>query len=178
MQKARVEVEAVYSQAVRDFTKAKNDTAATAAQDEFLSLVTGTKQSVCAKSLDGKVFKVFSEQCTWHEAKTKCEAMNGHLAVVTSARENQFLTSILQANETKEAWLGATDEAMEGQWVWIDGSKPRYSDWHRWKANESEPNDFRGVEDYMVLNASSPDGHWHDVPDRPDGHPGFICEWD
>ena len=177
-QKARIELELAYSEAIRDFTKSRNDKAASAAQHEFLVLVTGTAESVNGRSLDGKFFKVFSESCTWHEAKTKCENMNGHLAVVTSAKENQFLISLLQANQVKQAWLGATDELMEGQWVWIDGSAPRFSDWHRWDGKNREPNDFRGVEDYMLLDATKPDGHWCDVPDIAEGRPGFICEWD
>ena len=79
----------------------------------------------------------------------------------------------------REAWLGATDEKKEGEWVWLDGSPMTFKNWQ-----QSQPNNKGGVEHYLGMwtipkGFSSPSGNvWVDQPDVSTQHkPGFICEW-
>ncbi len=82
-----------------------------------------------AKTFEGKRYKVFAEELTWHGARLKCEEMGGRLAVVRGEGENRFVTSLLAAQGLGTAWLGATDEKAEGRWVWLDGTELQYQNW-------------------------------------------------
>jgi hypothetical protein len=113
------------------------------------------------------------EQLTWKEARDKCRAKGGHLAKVTSAEQNQFLTSLLTEQEIESAWLGATDEEHEDSWTWLDGSPLTYANW-----DPGQPNNGGEGEHYLLLWVER-DGRWTDQPDRSERHqPGFICQWD
>lgn len=176
LQRARIELENTYVEVVRDYTKAGDDEAAGDLQKELLAILTGSEHSAGAKSLDGRYFKVFSQVLSWHDAKRKCEEMGGHLAIVTSERENRFLLALVQSENVEQAWLGATDEQQEGRWTWIDGSINDYSNWHRWGPKDREPNNCCGGEHYLVIRPSL-GGRWCDVA-AEDSRSGFICEWD
>src|SRR5262249_44184708 len=61
-----------------------------------------------ARPFQGKAYKVFSQELSWHEAKTACQKMGGHLAIVTSEDKNRFLVSLMKEQGVDAAWLGAT----------------------------------------------------------------------
>ncbi len=135
-----------------------------------------------AKEFHGKFFKVFPYQLSWHEAQLKCLELGGHLAVVKSEDENQFLMSQMKSQGVSVVWLGATDEKVEGRWVWVDGEPLRYSNW-----NPTQPNNKQGLEHYMIMMAGNSvaisrgaqDGKWHDQPNNSaQWSPGFICQWE
>ena len=44
----------------------------------------------------------------------------GHLATITLAAENSFILAQF-ALASSEAWIGASDAAVEGQWRWVVG---------------------------------------------------------
>ncbi len=43
--------------------------------------------------------------------------VSGYLANITSSEENSFISDRL----TQDGWFGASDAAVEGDWVWLDG---------------------------------------------------------
>lgn len=51
--------------------------------------------------------------------------LSGYLATVTSAAEQLFIQSsfpfMIGFGATGDAWLGASDAAVEGEWRWLDG---------------------------------------------------------
>ena len=176
--RARADLEAAYGRVIRDLTKAGSDDQAEAVRREMTALLTASRDHTDAATLEGRCFKVFETKCTWHEAREKCEAMGGHLAIVTGEKENRLLVALMQAAKVDGAWLGGTDEAAEGQWTWVDGTPLQYAKWHVWNGpKDREPNNYRGIEDFLVIRATF-DGDWFDVPDVEDGSPVFICEWD
>jgi formylglycine-generating enzyme required for sulfatase activity len=132
-----------------------------------------------ARIVGSKRFKVFSEQLTWRQARAKCEQMGGHLAIVDSEDENRILTSMISIAQLDSAWLGATDEVVEGRWVWVDGTEMRYKNWDpAW----SQPNNggSSGYPEHYLLTQISANGKWWDVPEYcgPPFHPGYVCQWD
>ena len=128
-----------------------------------------------AKSFQGKRFKVFKEELTWHEAKAKCEAMGGHLAIVTSEGENNFIIGIISDAGASAAWLGATDETVEGRWLWVDGTVMGYDDWD---SIGSQPNNKRGLEHYLAIYRGQNGWKWCDQPNRSvEQKVGFVCQW-
>ncbi len=89
---------------------------------------------------------------TWLEARDLAIAAGGHLAVVCSAAENEFLRSGLLNHE---AWIGFSDYTDEGNFKWADGSDCSYTNWR-----EGEPNNFGGDEDFTRILKET--GQWTD----------------
>ena len=65
------------------------------------------------------------EKVDWLRAKSKCEALGGHLAVI---RYEDTWKKIL-ALTSSTVWLGAMDSKNEGQWKWVDGSLVTFAPW-------------------------------------------------
>ena len=136
-----------------------------------------------AAEFHGKFYKLFPHQLSWHQAQQRCLELGGHLAVVKSEDENQFLMSLMKGHGISVVWLGASDEKVEGSWFWVDGEPLRYSNW-----NPGQPNNKQNLEHYMIMIAGNAeavargavDGKWHDQPDVAivRWSPGFICQWD
>jgi hypothetical protein len=121
----------------------------------------------------GKKYQVFTEVLSWHKAKEACEKRGGRLAVVSDAKHNQFLTELVIDAGLKEAWLGATDEKVEGKWVTVNGSPLVYLNW-----GPGQPNNANKNEHYLLLWAER-GGVWSDQPSTSTQHkPGYVCQWD
>lgn len=123
-----------------------------------------------AAAFDGHHYKVFDHDGTWHEAKSRCEAMGGHLACIETQAEQRFIASLANGRYLS---LGASDEAAEDTWVWVNGTPFTFTSWL-----DGQPNNYGGDENYL---ATYDGGDWVDV--AVEGHEfwmptGFICEWD
>ncbi|MCS6935423.1 MAG: hypothetical protein NZM35_09790 [Chitinophagales bacterium] len=99
---------------------------------------------------------------TWQAAQNAAQALGGNLATITSQAENDSIVAGLLAagvNSNTVVWIGFTDAASEGNWVWVDGSPVTYTNW-----NPGEPNNssgFPGVgENGGQLQLSN--GRWND----------------
>ncbi|MBC7771880.1 MAG: hypothetical protein H7210_05255 [Pyrinomonadaceae bacterium] len=97
-------------------------------------------------------YKVFSG-LTWALAEANAVAQGGHLVTIDNPLENEFVRTM---GDGAEVWIGYTDAASEGSYVWVDGSESPYSNWH-----PLEPNNFAGNENYAAINRSS--GLWNDL---------------
>ena len=75
---------------------------------------------------------------TWAGAKSWCRNNNSasYLASIHSAAENDHIFDLLQVTGGKNGWIGYSDQAEDGKWVWTDGStRYPYTHW-----NQGEPN--------------------------------------
>lgn len=108
----------------------------------------------------------------WQNAQDACVALGPgtHLATIASQEENDVVFSIVGTGRT---WMGGSDSAAEGVWVWIDGTAWAYTKWR-----SGEPgNGGGGVpgEDCLEM-ASAGAGEWNDnecyVAAR------YVCERD
>ncbi len=117
---------------------------------------------------------------TWDEAQT--EAINlgasataanfcgctwtGTLVTVDDADENAFLQTMFDSYgngqdfgggvyKTPHLWIGASDAATEGTFLWTDGTD--LSGYANWAVNE--PSNGKGLEDWGTIR---PDGTWND----------------
>ncbi|MDO5979495.1 lectin-like protein [Flavivirga spongiicola] len=122
----------------------------------------------------GHYYKVYDNQCSWHEAVKKCEALGGILASIKSKEVDDF---IFKLSSGKCLWIGASDEIVEGEWLWRDGSKMGYKHWA-----PEEPDNWKGKEDWSVIGWPGErfkNGRWGDtVADERLPITGFICEWE
>ena len=105
-------------------------------------------------------------------------ADGSHPAIVDSEEENRILTSMIFTAQLESAWLGATDEKVEGRWVWVDGTEMRYANWD---TAMGQPNnkDTSGSQEHYLRSRTPRGGAWWDVPESyPHFHPGYVCQWD
>ena len=107
-----------------------------------------------------------------------CEKLGGHLAVISSQEENDFLYDYVKHGASSYAFFGYTDRESEGDWKWVDGSTSSYENW--WKngsAKENQPNNRNGKEHYAQFYGDKDDGSWCDAR-FGEGSRKFICEWE
>ena len=97
------------------------------------------------------------------------------MVTIDDATEDDWLyTTLRTINPGSKWWIGLNDRAIEGDFVWSDGTPVGYTNW-----NSSEPNNAGGNEDCGQLNRfnennSNEPGTWNDEPCST-GMP-FICE--
>ncbi len=108
---------------------------------------------------------------TWPDCKTAAEAQGGYLATVTSSAEHLWILQNLSLATQSSYWLGATDAASEGTWVWITGEAWTISNW-----DSGEPNNCCGGEHWLQMSGSGP---WNDnnALFTQSGQGGYILEW-
>lgn len=70
-----------------------------------------------------------TEPSSWYDAEEECVQLNGHLASVSNAFVNSFISrSWYHAPENY--WLGATvGNSSSEAWSWTDGTGFTYSNW-------------------------------------------------
>jgi len=82
------------------------------------------------KDSDGtKCYILRKGQSSWEDAKTRCTNEGDlRLAVITNANQNAAVQAAV-TQHTGKAYIGLTDSASEGTWVWSDGSSYSYTNW-------------------------------------------------
>jgi uncharacterized repeat protein (TIGR02543 family) len=98
---------------------------------------------------EGNTYLVVIEEMPWDEAKRHAESLGGHLVTIKDESENRFVADLArEKGVSKDFWIGLTDEAKEGEFIWITGESLSYTNW-----NPGEPSN-RGVggeEDYVEI---------------------------
>jgi hypothetical protein len=124
----------------------------------------------------GACYMLYMTPMTWAQAQSVCHALGPttFLASVQSASENALIATLIGS---KDAFLGGTDAAVEGRFLWDDGTPVQLTNW-----NTGEPNNAGGVENCIEMIAAL-GGKWNDVPCAPSattmlGTLPFVCERD
>ena len=163
---------------------------AAAAAAIAVTLATGGSPSPDATvSADGRRYELFTYDAganrSWASAADFAQARGGWLADITSAAENTLLVNAFSAIMVAEphgfAWLGGTDEAQEGTWLWREGPDAGlvwwqgppgagaipgvYSNFLPSEPNNAGPDNYVGI--LLGAFASLPVGTWIDSPDNP-----------
>ncbi len=110
-------------------------------------------------------YRYYQESHSWAAARDKCESLHGRLACVPDKATWNFIKGL---TGSKWTWLGATDERVEGKWLWVDGTPVTFEKWQK-----DEPNNKGGRQNYLRANSEG----WKDEERRSDEVVGFICEW-
>ena len=121
-------------------------------------------------NVNGRYYVAYSTLRTHAGARQVC-ATNGlqllHYSWATQEQETAVNNVVLNMYPNQPVWLGATDQATEGRYVWEDGKPVTTTRW-----NVGEPNNV-GDEDCLELLNGSNRGLWNDLPctaTRP-----FVC---
>ncbi|MFC0243784.1 T1SS-143 repeat domain-containing protein [Rhodopseudomonas telluris] len=135
-------------------------------------------------SYNGHVYQFVGgagDNFTWTEADALAKAAGGYLVTITSAGENQFVTSHVNFLSTYGAWIGASDAGHEGAFTWTGGPESgqaiSYAPWE-----QGEPNNggiYAPDEDYVQIYKNwLGNGTWNDAPNSGGGDTwGYVIEW-
>lgn len=126
-----------------------------------------------AATFNGHEYQVvLSEGVTWEAARSAAQGLGAgwDLATIGSAAENSFLESLLGTSyaDRSHFWLGATDSAVEGTWVWVDGTPWSFTDWASGEPNNS------GDEDFLAFDLRGSVWAWNDAPTNVGAVFGFA----
>ena len=124
----------------------------------------------------GHVYEAVPVTTNWYDAERAAlarthDGMRGHLAVITSAGEDDFVARHLRQAVTGGYWLGGY-RATRGRtardgWYWVTGESFDYANW-----SDGGPNDWFG-EDGLQYWPSADSSRWNDI-DRIDGFEPFV----
>ena len=100
-------------------------------------------------SIAGGCYKFLPEKYNWEDAKEACHMLHGWLVEIESEEQNDAIHDAAKEQEGwKAAWIGLTDEAEEGEWVWSSGEASSFTNWapgqprnHKSKANKMQGED-------------------------------------
>jgi PKD repeat protein len=120
-----------------------------------------------AVEYNGHRYIVIRQQgLSWFDAQEQAQRLGGNLVTINDAAENSFVSELLRQNFGfyALAWIGFSDERTEGQFEWVSGEEPTYTNWF---VRDGEPNDFppQVTEDFTLTNYAfgfGP-GWWNDV---------------
>ena len=102
-----------------------------------------------AAQFEGKEYKWIKERKTQEEAEAHANNLGGHLAVINSKEENDFIFSIIEGASlsglgtasdgggVSYVWLGGNDASSENNWVWVNGDTFQYTNW-----GQAEPDNY------------------------------------
>lgn len=88
----------------------------------------------------------------WQSSQDAATANGANLVSIRCPEQNQRLTEL---NSSDQVWVGASDSASEGDWVFLDGGSATYTNWAT-----GQPNNY-GDAHCMEFNYLST-GFWND----------------
>lgn len=109
---------------------------------------------------DGSCFVFVATPRTYAQAAAACVAMNAHLAYLKSAALDTFAEQFVGTTNT---WIGLSDRAAEGAFVWDDGAALAFSNWALGEPN-SGGIDATYEEDCAIIAGARPTKQWDDRP--------------
>ncbi|KAG7325906.1 hypothetical protein KOW79_010831 [Hemibagrus wyckioides] len=81
---------------------------------------------------------------SWNKARQECRSKGADLVIINSREEQEYLSQMV----TGEAWIGLSDSAEEGKWMWVDNTNMTTGFW--W---QGEPNDYEQKEDCALIGS-------------------------
>lgn len=107
--------------------------------------------------VQGSCYKFSSESLTWTAAKSACEALGSRLVVIHTQAKQEALAANVQVHPQR-AWIGLyRDPSDKSRWLWVDGSRPTYTNW-----SPGEPNNAREDEECGQMYPQSWGYKWND----------------
>ncbi|XP_031441964.1 CD209 antigen-like protein E [Clupea harengus] len=94
----------------------------------------------------GKCYLFSSTGKTWSQSRDHCITLGGHLAIVNSHEEQNFLS---QSAIEDFYWMGLSDLVTEGQWIWVDStplSETGAVFWLKRSDGQDEPDNWKGAD--------------------------------
>jgi len=111
------------------------------------------------EEIEGKSVAFFNVQKSWPDAQKSCESIGGSLIMDDSDATHTWLSK----RYPTRTWVGGSDIAKEGTWMWVNGRKITKNYWRK-----GEPNNVRN-EDCIAAN------WWKESGSNPFGWNDYQC---
>ncbi len=118
----------------------------------------------CWTCTDSSTYRVCATATNWDTAKLVCESFGMELAVIGNSSENDDVAAFT----TTPTWIGLSDQAVEGDYVWVNGGVIGYDSWATSEPSGSES------EDCVLTNLGGLRGAWADSSCASSYK--FVCE--
>lgn len=110
----------------------------------------------------GRTYEISQAAEPWGDAANNARLLSvdgyqGYITTINNAAENDFVLRFF-TQYTNTIWIGLSDEATEGTFVWANGEPLTYTNW-----SVNEPNNSGGTEHFVQMFQST--GAWNDLPD-------------
>jgi hypothetical protein len=101
---------------------------------------------------------------TWTASEAEAESLDGTLAVIKNASEQNWVFSQFGAygGTNRNLWIGLHRQWQGGPFFWVTGEKLDYSNW-----TSGNPDNAGGMEDcvHIYKQGDAQAGKWNDFPD-------------
>ncbi|XP_039608777.1 C-type lectin domain family 4 member F-like isoform X2 [Polypterus senegalus] len=131
--------------------------------------------SMCPQTwllFNSKCYFFSSDELNWSDSQNHCTSLGGHLAIIESKVEQDFLITLMeiQGGEEDSYWIGLTDQETEGYFVWVDNTPldPHKGFWGTREIDDGkEPDNWEQFsptgEDCVYLYKSTRYSGWYDI---------------
>ena len=95
------------------------------AQDNIANCPSNLVRSPALRAYNGHCYEFITHHHKdWSHARDDCTTKGGHLVTITSSAENQFIMASLNSLnfQANGAWIGLSDQRVEGKWEWVTGN--------------------------------------------------------
>lgn len=126
---------------------------------------------------NGECLVMFNTPKTYVDAKAACAAMSAHLAYIKDAALDSVAETFVGSANT---FIGLTDLAVEGSFVWDDGTPLGFANWHTGEPNNGGSGGYQ--EDCVIIAGARVGAQWDDRPCDPSevatsGMFAYLCEY-
>ncbi|MBI5387108.1 MAG: VCBS repeat-containing protein [Verrucomicrobia bacterium] len=135
------------------------------------------------RSYGGHAYTITDAGMTWYNAETAARAVGGHLVTLNTSLENDWVRDNFYS-VYGNVWIGMSDEAQRGTYVWASGESVTYTNWDAGQPNNNNNADYgvmRGAGLWAMYAASAnyrgvievagPDTDGDGLPDTLDPFP-------
>lgn len=108
------------------------------------------------------IYYLCSDLRDWDSARAHCMTMLGDLAIVDDADEQTFIANLIAGKQ--RWWIGLGDGAIEGQFVWVDGSPidPEFNVWGQDEPDNLDGDVMGAANCVAIANILLANGLWQD----------------
>lgn len=106
---------------------------------------------------------------SWQAARERCIKMHGHLATITSEREENYICNNYLVGVE---WIGLHRDG-DGKWKWVTGEEYDPDDAREWGWNDGEPNGSTKETCGVTYTR-----RWNDLNHQSGECSQYFCEWD
>ncbi|XP_058837792.1 C-type lectin 37Db-like [Topomyia yanbarensis] len=117
-------------------------------------------------------------KANWFRATEHCFSFGMRIAIVPTPQDHNAVVEVIKQseifnNESTIIWLGASDLAQEGTYVWhATGARLQYANWH-----PGQPDNYQGNEHCLALMNIPGQGWKWNANDGPCvGEHYFVCD--
>lgn len=119
---------------------------------------------------DSYCYKIIGDSKSYEEALTECEALGGYLPEIDDEAEFNAVASFVNTDQVY--WLGGSDAAVEGQFVF--GHSGKAVDFLQWCS--SQPDNAQNNENCLDLRIKSGNWCYNDIPCESEHRYSGFCE--